>query len=151
MGTHALIDKYRLHAGMGPKAHGLRTFTKSRGIRTFAYGAVGEPGPSEELLSSPVLEWIGDAHRQSLEEVALQWVLQTGTAMWVRPTTDFGLGVSTCDGPKCEAGIKARASSCSWFLTTNDMANSNALTAPDDDPTLFSSSGCPEAFLIVPK
>jgi diketogulonate reductase-like aldo/keto reductase len=146
MGTHALLDDYRLHVGKGPEAHGLRTFTESRGIRTFAYGAVGEPGPSKELLSSPVLKRIGDAHMRSPEEVALRWVLQTGAAVSVRPTTDFGLGVSTCNGPKCEAGIAARASSCSWSLTANDMAELNALTAPDDNPTLFSSSGCPGAF-----
>lgn len=141
---------YRLHVGMGPQAHGLRTFAGSRGIRTFAYGAVGEPGPSEELLSSPVLKEIGSVHRRSPEEVALRWLLQSGAAVSVRPTTEFGLGVSTCEGAKCESGIKARASSFSWSLTAKEMARLDALTSPDDNPTLFSSSGCPGAF-VMPK
>ena len=39
---------------MGADAYGVRAFGESRGIRTFAYGALGEPGPSAELLASPV-------------------------------------------------------------------------------------------------
>lgn len=145
------LNYYMLHVGMGPDAHGLRSFGESRGIRTFAYGAAGEPGPNEELLTSPVLKRIGDAHGKSPEEVALRWVTQGGAAVSVRPTTEFGLGTSKCaEGAKCENGIKARASSYGWSLTSKEMAELDALTSPDDNPTLFSSSGCPGAF-VMPK
>ena len=136
---------------MGRDAHGLRTFGESQGIRTFAYGAVGEPGPNTELLSSPVLKRIAKAHQKSPEQVALRWVLQTGAAASVRPTTSFDLGVGFCDeGSKCQGGIQARASSFTWSLTDKEMAELDAMTSPDDNPTLFSSAGCPGAF-VMPK
>ena len=47
---------------MGPDTGGLRAFGEKRGIKTFAYGALGEPAPADELLASPVLRRIGDAH-----------------------------------------------------------------------------------------
>ena len=145
------LNYYMLHVGMGNDAHGLRTFGESKGIRTFAYGAVGEPGPSQELLSSPLLKQIGMAHdHKSPEEVALRWVTQSGAAVSVRPTTQFGLGTSQCNSGLCEDGIKARANSFSWSLTPKEIKQLNALTSPDDNPTLFSSSGCPNAF-VMPK
>ena len=137
--------------GMGRDAHGLRTFSESRGIRTFAYGAVGEPGPNEELLSSPLLKKIGKAHGgKSAEEVALRWVLQSGAAVSVRPTTNFGLGTGTCTDPVCGDGLKRRASSFQWSLSEKEMRALDTLSSPDDNPTLFSSSGCPNAF-VMPK
>jgi len=135
---------------MGKDAHGLRSFVESKGIRTFAYGAVGEPGPSEELLTSPILKRIGNNHQKSPEEVALRWVLQNGNAVSVRPTTNFGLGVSTCNDNACDKGIKSRAASFTWSLTAEEMKELDNLTLPDDNPTLFSSSGCPGAF-VMPK
>ena len=48
------------HVGMGKDALGLRAFGESKGIKTFAYGAVGEPGPSDELLSSPCCKCQGE-------------------------------------------------------------------------------------------
>jgi len=145
------LNYYMLHVGMGPDAHGLRTFGESRGIRTFAYGAVGEPGPELELLSSPVLRRIGEAHKRSPEEVALRWVLQSGAGVSVRPTTDFGLGTSTCtEGKRCENGIKSRSESFQWSLSVKEMAELNSITSPDANPTLFSSSGCPGSF-VAPK
>ena len=164
-GMECIISQYRilycrLHVGMGRDARGLGTFGESRGIRTFAYGAVGEPGPNEELLSSPILKRIGAAHEnKSPEQVALRWVLQTGAAVSVRPTTKFGLGLGFCgtetEGANsnkfnCEEGIQARASSYSWSLTAKEMAELDVLTSPDDNPTLFSSAGCPGAF-VMPK
>lgn len=140
----------RLHVGIGKDAHGLRTFGESRGVRTFAYGAVGEPGPSDELLSSPLLKKIGKAHNKSPEEVALRWVTQGGAAVSVRPTLNFGLGTGSCNGTTCEAGIQARASSFEWSLSDKEMKTLDALTSPDQNPTLFSSSGCPNAF-VMPK
>jgi len=144
------VNYYMLHVGIGRDAHGLRTFGESRGIRTFAYGAVGEPGPSEELLTNPLVKKIGAAHKKSPEEVALRWVTQGGAAVSVRPTTDFGLGTSSCNGSKCESGIQARASSYQWSLTDKEMTALDAVTSPDQNPTLFSSSGCPNAF-VRPK
>ena len=46
------VNYIMVHPGMGADAHGLRTFGESRGIRTFAYGALGEPGPSVDLIAS---------------------------------------------------------------------------------------------------
>lgn len=145
------INYYMLHVGMGPEAHGLRTFGESRGIKTFAYGACGEPGPSEELLSSPVLGRVGKVHQKTPEEVALRWVLQTGAAVSVRPTTEFGLGTSACrEGSKCADGVKARADAFGFKLSAKEMSELSAMTSPDDNPTLFSSAGCPGAF-VMPK
>ncbi|KAL3902289.1 MAG: hypothetical protein SGARI_005914 [Bacillariaceae sp.] len=134
-------------------AHGLRTFGESRGIKTFAYGAVGEPGPNAELLKSRILKRIGDAHgNKTPEQVALRWVLQTGAAVSVRPTLQFGLGTSVCDASSedCLNGLVGRASSFDWTLTDAEMAELDAMTSPDDNPTLFSSAGCTGAF-VMPK
>lgn len=69
------------HVGMGVDALGLRAFGESRGLRTFAYGAVGEPGPSIEILTNPSLRRIGRARGRETEEVALRWALQNGCAV----------------------------------------------------------------------
>lgn len=144
------INYYMLHIGMGKDAHGLRSFGESRGIRTFAYGAIGEPGPNQELLTNPTVKSIGFEHGKSPEEVALRWVTQSGAAVSVRPTINFGLGTGTCKGNLCEEGIKARARSFGWTLSQNEMEKLNSLSSPDDNPTLFSSAGCPGAF-VMPK
>lgn len=144
------VNYHMLHVGMGKDAHGLRTFQESKGIRTFAYGAIGEPGPNQDLLSSPILKRIAESHGKSIEEVALRWVTQGGAAVSVRPTSNFDLGVSSCNGDVCQNGIKARASSFSWSLSDAEMNELNQMTSPDDNPTLFSSSGCPGAF-VMPK
>lgn len=140
----------RLHVGMGTDPRGLRTFGESRGIKTFAYGAVGEPGPNAEILKNPLLAKIGKAHNnKSPEEVALRWVLQTGAGVSVRPTLEFGLGMGACrDDSTCENGMKSRAAALDWNLSLIDMQKLNALTSPNDNPTLFSSAGCPDAFVM---
>lgn len=140
--------KHRLHVGMGLDPRGLRSFGESRGIRTFAYGAVGEPGPNEELLDNPVVNRIANNRKVSPEAVALRWVLQTGAAASVRPTLDFGLGKSVCPPKECEKGLRARASCFDWKLSDEEMTELSALKSPDDSPTLFSSSGCPDAFVM---
>ena len=145
------LNYYMLHVGMGLDPRGLRSFGESRGIRTFAYGAAGEPGPNDELLSSPILKRIGEAHGRRPEAVALRWVTQNGCAVSVRPTLDFGLGTGLCtEDNKCKEGMAARASSFGWSLTKNEMEELNALTSPtlQDNPTLFSSTGCPDAFVM---
>ena len=143
----------RLHMGMGSQAHALRTFGESRGIWSFAYGAVGELGPSQELLTSPMLRHIGTAHDRKLtKQVALWWPFQSWAALLVWPTTAFGLGMSSCEpGGPCEDGIKDRASSFDWSLTAKAMAELDAMTSPNDNPALFSSSGCPGAFAMPNK
>jgi len=67
----------------------------------------------------------------------------------VRPTLDFGLGTGLCtEDNKCEEGMTARASSFGWSLTKNEMEELDALTSPQDNPTLFSSTGCPDSFVM---
>ena len=96
------VNYMQLHAGMGPDAGGLRAFGESRGIRTFAYGHLGEQArpkdDTSELLTSPTLQRIGAAHGgRTAEDVALRWVLQSGAAASVRPSADFGFGRGACD------------------------------------------------------
>jgi len=144
------INYYLLHPGMTPDPKGLRSYGETRGIRTFAYGAMGEPGPNPELVSSSILQEIATQHQVSPEEVAVRWVVQTDAAISVRPTLDYGLGMSLC-GPgttKCDDGLKARSSIFTWKLTNNEMQRLNSMTSPNDNPTLFSSSGCPDAFVL---
>jgi diketogulonate reductase-like aldo/keto reductase len=138
---------------MGRDAHGLRSFGEARGIRTFAYGAIGEPGPSDALLNDPTLVEIAQSHCKSPEEVAVRWVLQSGAALSVRPTNAFGLGVSVCPtvDEACKGGIRARASVFDWQLTKRELAKLDTLSSPDDNPTLFSSAGCPGAFSMPSK
>jgi len=146
------LNYYLNHVGMGLDPKGLRSYGESRGIKTFAYGAVGEPGPNPELLEKFSIGQIAKSHGVSPEAVALRWVLQTGAAASVRPTLQFGLGTSVCstDNKKCEDGVKARAASFSWQLTKAEMTELNSLTSPNDNPTLFASAGCPDSF-VLPK
>merc|ERR1712032_1255155 len=110
---------------------GLRSFGESRGIKTFAYGALGEPGPIEEIFNSPTLKRIATSHSRSVPQVALRWVAQSGCAFSVRPTTDFGLGRSMCEGTTCRTGLEERRQTFDWSLTPQEMAEINAMTAPD--------------------
>jgi len=145
------VNYYMLHAGMGPDAHGLRSFGEEQGIRTFAYGALGEPAPSEELLSSSILRKLGNKYKRSPVEVALRWVVQTGVAVSVRPTSDYALGRGPLrPGILIRAGIKERAAVFKWSMTDGEMAQLDAMTTPDGNPTLFSSDGCPGNF-VFPK
>ena len=115
------------------------------------YGALGEPGPNHEILANDMLEKIGQNHGETPAEVALRWVIQGGAAVSVRPTTEFGLGFGKCTEENgCQESLKQRADVLSWKLTKGEMSQLNALTAPDDNPTLFSSAGCPNSF-VMPK
>ena len=157
------VNYYLTHVGMGSDPKGLRSFGEAHGIRTFAYGALGEPGPNKELLSdSPVVTQIANSHKVSTEAVALRWIIQSGAAVSVRPTTEFGLGTATCSSSaadksasattasssssSCNEGLHERATTFQWELTTSEMQELTALTSPTDNPTLFSSAGCPDAF-----
>ena len=146
------INYFQMHAGMGPDSGSLRAFGESRGIRTFAYGHVGERAnptdDTDELLSSPTLRRIGSAHGRTAEEVALRWVLQSGAAASVRPTTDFRKGFSACDPTTsaCADGLRSSANAFSYKLSAAEMKEIDSMTSPKGFPTIFSSPGCPESF-----
>jgi hypothetical protein len=79
----------------------------------------------------------------------LRWAVQTGVAaVSVRPTLNFGLGIGKCQGEECYRGLRDRASSYGWSLSDKDMKLLSALSSPNDNPTLFSSAGCPNAFVM---
>ncbi len=155
------VNYYYYHVGMNTgKAYKLREFCDRKKIKTFAYGAVGEPGPylDERILKSSVLLNIGDSSKiynrrnhgegdKSPEEIAIKWVIDTGAAVSVRPTTNFGLGKSACSASndECEVGIRKRAQIFDWDLTGEEiykLSNIPVLKS-EDNPTLFSSAGCP--------
>ena len=147
------VNYIQMHAGMGADAGGLRAFGESRGIRTFAYGHLGErANPKDDtdlLLASPTLQRIGAAHGgRTAADVALRWVLQSGAAASVRPTSEFGLGQGTCDATSsaCAYGLRASANAFSWRLTADEMKEVAAMTSPSGYPTLFASPGCPDSF-----
>ena len=125
---------------------GLRSYAAKRGVKTFAYGAIGEPGPSSQILENDVLRKIGAKYGVSPAQVAVRWNLQNGNAVSARPTAEFGLGVSACrkDG-SCASGLRDRAFAVAGFaLTKQEMRDIDALTAPDAVPCLFSKACNPD-------
>lgn len=146
------VNYFMQHVGMGLDPRGLRSYGESRGIKTFAYGAVGEPGPNSQLLENATIRKIAKAHKVAPEAVALRWVIQSGAAASVRPTLKFSLGQSVCpaDDNECADGLAARAGIFDWNLSPREMNQLSSLTSPNDNPTLFSSAGCPDAF-VMPK
>ena len=155
------VDYYYYHVGMnnGDRTAKLQDFLKRFKIKTFAYGAIGEPGPynDERILRSPILKSIGDGSKvynarnhgpgdKSPAEIAVKWVIDTGNAVSVRPTETFGLGTSVCGpGSECEEGLRKRGELFDWNLTGEEiykLSNIPSLKS-NDNPTLFSSSGCP--------
>jgi len=137
------VNYIMVHVGMGDDVHGLRAAGENvAGIRTFAYGQTGEPYPTTEIMNNPILQRIGKAHGKSTEEVALRWVLQNGMAASIRPSSSFG----RCVGEECRLGIAKQACCFDWTLTEKEMVKLDAMESPDDNPTLFSSAGCPGAF-----
>jgi len=145
------VNYIQQHVGMGPKPQ-TRAFSESLGIRTFAYGHIGEraspPNDTQLLLNNPTLRNIAKAHSKTVDETALRWVLQTGAAASVRPTSEFRFAKlgGVCVNPKCAEGLRASAQVFGWELTSKEMNEINALSAPDGNPTLFSSPGCPGSF-----
>ena len=127
-----------------------RSFGESHGIRTFAYGHLGEraspPNDTELLLEDPTLQRIAKAYSRSVDQIALQWVLQSGAAASVRPTSDFGLGWGVCVNPQCAEGLRASGQNFGWKLASKEMREIDALASPNSNPTLFSSPGCSGSF-----
>ena len=143
---------------MGADSGGLRAFGESRGIRTFAYGHLGERArPTDDtdtLLASPTLKRIGAAHGgRAAEDVALRWVLQSGAAASVRPTSDFRKGFSACEATTsaCADGLRASAGAFNYKLTAAEMKEIDEMASPKGYPTLFSSPGCPDSFFSAKR
>ena len=139
------VNYYHLRAGMGPDAGGLRAFGEKRGVRTFAYGAVGEPRPSSAVLTSGPVARAAKAHGTSPEAVCIRWLTMNGLAVSARPTLDFDLGVSACQGEACAAGLRARAATFDFVLTKAEMAALDALRVDvPPSPALFSKTCNPD-------
>lgn len=161
------VNYYYSHVGMTSTGVGykLKDYCDRKKIKTFAYGAFGEPGPSEELLNSTLLKNIGDAtknvynyrnHGESSrtpEEICLRWLIQSGVPTSVRPTLEYGLGKSVCastdDGSSCDMGLKERAGVFDWSLTGEEMNKLTYILKSDENPTIFSSTGCPDSFVMT--
>ena len=77
--------------------------------------------------------------------------VQSGLAVSVRPTSNFGLGFSACEGSACTEGLGVRRRVFDWALTDTEMAKLSGLKAPGGNPTLFSSTGCPGSFFATTK
>jgi len=150
------VNYMQLHVGMGafPKT---RAFGEQHGIKTLAYGHLGEKArpkdDTEQIRTNPILLDIAQKYSKSVDEVALRWVLQNGAAASIRPTADFvfvpnKLG-GTCQDPECLEGLQASSQVFSWKLSSEEMKQLNALQTPNSNPTLFSSPGCPGSYFAT--
>ena len=77
------------HVGMGVDATGLVQYSESQGVRTVAYGTLGEPVALAGLLTAPTLMDIAAWHGRSVEDVALRWNVQSGYAVSNRLSADY--------------------------------------------------------------
>lgn len=144
------------HIGMGPDATGIIAFSASHGIRTTAYGTLGEPVALNELLINPTLYPIALQHGRTIEELALQWNAQSGFAISSRITANYAPDnepnrTSYCTD-HCRAALTAMAQLGEWHLTQEDMEQLDALrfsTYPQS-PTYYSSSACDASFGVSP-
>jgi len=138
------VNYIMVHVGMGRDVHGLRTLGEKSGIKTFSYGQTGEVSSiNNAIANSPVLKKIAAAHEKSVDEVALKWVLQHGMAASIRPSSN---NMGRCIGEECEVGLSKQVHTFDWELTANEMKTLNSMNEPNDNPTLFSSIGCPNSF-----
>jgi len=138
------VNYVMVHVGMGKDVHGLRTLGEKSDIKTFGYGQMGEiPSINNAIANSPILKKIAAAHEKSVDEVALKWVLQHGMAASIRPSSN---NMGRCIGEECEVGLSKQVHTFDWELTANEMKTLNSMNEPDDNPTLFSSIGCPNSF-----
>ena len=149
--TPPAVNYIMRHVGMGPDATGLIAYNEAHGIKTAAYGTIGEPTALASVLADPTLNAIAAAHGKSPEEVALKWNLQSGYAVSNRLTADYAPSNpkpgSFCT-KHCEVGIKGMAEAFTWELTADEMAALDAIVIDDypQSPTYYSSSGCPASF-----
>ena len=149
--TPPALNYVMRHVGMGRDATGLIGFGEARGIRTVAYGTLGEPVALRELLDSRELQAIANAHRRPVEAVALKWNLQSGFAVSNRPTADYApdnapYGQRCTDA--CKASLTAMRDAFDWDLSRAEMAQLDRLAfdAYPQSPTYYSSAGCPNSF-----
>ena len=149
--TPPAVNYLMRHVGMGADATGIIAFGAAHGIRTAAYGTLGEPVALPELLSSPTLGEIADAHGRSVEEVALRWNFQAGFAISSRITADYAPDNAPPHGfctEDCGAAIAAMAQVDDWALTQAEVAQLDALRLEQypQSPTYYSSTGCANSF-----
>jgi len=144
------------HVGMGIDATGLIQYGEARGIRTVAYGTLGEPVALSELLTNPVLSAIAETHNRSVEEVALRWNVQAGYAISNRPTADYAPdntpNSAICGGKgDCGVSLVGMRGVFGWELSRQEMAQLDELRldAYSQSPTYYSSVGCPNSFGVV--
>eukprot|EP00592_Proboscia_alata_P019823 CAMPEP_0194409270 /NCGR_PEP_ID=MMETSP0176-20130528/7118_1 /TAXON_ID=216777 /ORGANISM="Proboscia alata, Strain PI-D3" /LENGTH=321 /DNA_ID=CAMNT_0039209775 /DNA_START=301 /DNA_END=1266 /DNA_ORIENTATION=+ len=157
--TPPALNYIMRHVGMGIDDTDLIRYGDARGIRTVAYGTLGEPVALEGLLTNPVLKIIAEAHERSVEEVALRWNLQAGYAISNRPTADYApdnapdmavCPVGTGEGD-CGVALKGMREVVQWELSSQEMEQLDAvrLDAYPQSPTYYSSPGCPNSFGVV--
>lgn len=146
------------HVGMGTDYTGLITYGEARGIRTVAYGTLGEPVALEGLLTHPVINAIAKVRGRSVEEVALRWNFQAGYAISNRPTADYAPDntpdMAVCPGgPEGDCGLALRdmRGVIEWELSRRDMARLDEVWMDEylQSPTYYSSLGCPNSFGVV--
>lgn len=145
------------HVGMGGDATNLIQYGEARGIRTVAYGTLGEPVALPELLADPTLMEIAARHGRSVEEVALRWNLQAGYAISNRPSADYAPANApdgmVCPGPEgdCDTALRGMQEAFAWELTRAEMARLDGLRFAQwsQSPTYYSSAGCGESFGAV--
>lgn len=151
------VNYLQLHVGMGPSPKA-RAFGEQHGIKTLAYGHLGEKArptdDTQQIRTSRILLDVAQKHAKSVDEIALRWVLQNGAAASVRPTADFlflpGKLGGMCQDPECLEGLQASSQAFAWELSLEEMTQLNALQTPYSNPTLFSSPGCPGSYFARP-
>jgi 2,5-diketo-D-gluconate reductase A len=108
------VNQVNFHVGMGPDPGGISSFCKGKGVQLQAYSVLGAASHVREILTSPVLQRIGQAHQVSAATVAERWAVQHGVAI-VTTTTN--------------ADHMAQAlASFSFTLSDAEMAELDALT-----------------------
>jgi len=133
------------HVGMGPDPTGIIAFSAAHGIRTTAYGMLGEPTALVELLKDPTLLAIAAAHGKSPAAVALRWNLQAGFATSNRPTANYNNVASQAScTDNCSVALGEMAAEFSWALSAAEMLSLDGVrfTEPPQAPTYYASSGC---------
>lgn len=113
------VDKEEWHVGMGPDPLGLVSFCRKHGISYQSSSPLcgnckGAAGT--ELISGPLVTSIGKAHNVSGVQVALRWLVQSGSP--VTPATT---------NPK---HLRDDLNIFDFLLTDSEMAELSAATSP---------------------
>jgi len=139
------------HLGMGPDATGIIEYGASRGVKTAAYGTLGEPIALEELMLNGTVREIAQKYGRTIEEVALRWNAQAGHAITNRITSDYAPDNAPLGGwctDDCAAAITAMAHVYDWSIEPEDMETLDKLRflAYPQSPTYYSSEGCANSY-----